>query len=353
MIALFSFLSSKQKLLLSTVLFFSCLYFLYLIQSLIIPFLVAFFLSYILISVVDQLELWVKNRILAVLLLFIIFFVFVISGFLFLMPPIIEEFNALSNSLPQYIVNMQTWFNRNIAIVLTENPYLSQFDYLTNFQNTIQPFILKTIQKIPNFFVSTFSFFSYFLFILLLMFFFLLQGHSMMKGFLRFIPNRFFEMVVHLFISIGEQISNYIRGILIESVVISTLTIGMLFLLGADYAILLGIFAGIFNAIPYIGPVIAAIPAILIFYFKMKTIHAAVIITLGFLFIQSMDSFIIKPIIFSQSVNLHPLVVFVGLIVGGILGGIWGLVLAVPIMGSIKVSYRIINSVLLFHFKYN
>ena len=113
-------------------------------------------------------------------------------------------------------------------------------------------------------------------------------------------------MFVKLFYSAGHQISAYIRGIFIESIIIGLLTVGMLLSLKSDYAVLLGTIAGIANIIPYVGPLLAAVPAVVIFYLKMSSIKAALIIILGFVAVQVIDNIILKPIIFSRSVNLHP-----------------------------------------------
>ena len=115
----------------------------------------------------------------------------------------------------------------------------------------------------------------------------------------------------------------------------------MLFFLKSDYTIILGVIAGVANIIPYIGPIIAAVPAVIIFYLKMTSINAVFFIILGYVLVQAIDNILLKPIIFSRTVNLHPLVVFLGLLIGGMLGNMWGLILAVPVMGSIKVSFEI------------
>ena len=73
----------------------------------------------------------------------------------------------------------------------------------------------------------------------------------------------------------------------------------------------------------------------------MSTLEAALFISLGYIFVQSIDNIILKPVIFSRTVNLHPLIVFLGLLVGGMLGDMWGLILAVPVMGIKKYRSKL------------
>ena len=107
------------------------------------------------------------------------------------------------------------------------------------------------------------------------------------------------------------------------------------------------------NIIPYVGPVLGALPAILIFYLKVKSLNILAPLIIGFVVIQVIDNIILKPIIYSQSVNLHPLSVLFFLLIGGSIAGVWGLVLAVPVAGIIKVTATIINSEITFRLSPN
>ena len=339
---IFSKLTQQQKFF--TFLFFVIFLVVFCVSlwDLILPLLLAFILAYILMPLVDRLTLLLNYRLLAIFVIYLSFLIFFIFGFQFLFPPIVSEFNELTSNIPQYYSNFQEWLTVFVTDIEKQYPYVKNSELLLNIQTNIQPFIMTTLQRIPNLFLSTFSIITLSLFVPLMMFFFLYQGHDYARSFFKFIPNRYFELFVKLFYSAGRQISAYIRGIFIESIIIGLLTVGMLLSLKSDYAVLLGTIAGIANIIPYVGPLLAAVPAVVIFYLKMSSIKAALIIILGFVAVQVIDNIILKPVIFSRSVNLHPLIVFLGLIVGGMLGDMWGLILAVPLMGSIKVSSEIV-----------
>ena len=203
----------------------------------------------------------------------------------------------------------------------------------------------------PNFFFSTFSTVSYLLY----------THHSFSfltkvrneNSFYKLIPNKYFETLIYLFYSMGNKLGNYLRGIFIETIIIGMLTILMLFIVKVEYALLLGTVAGIANLIPYIGPIFGAIPAIVVFYLKMKALESILVITIGFAIVQTIDNILLKPIIYSQSVNLHPLTVLIVLLFGGMFAGVWGLILAVPFAGILKVTISILIKEITFRIQFN
>ena len=111
---------------------------------------------------------------------------------------------------------------------------------------------------------------------------------------------------------------------------------------GVEYALLLAVVAGIVNIIPYLGPIIGAIPALVVFYFQTTSVESVFYLALTFVVVQLFDNMILKPVIYSQSVDLHPLLVFVSLIIGGMFAGVWGLILAVPIAGILSVLFGLL-----------
>ncbi|MGM0381800.1 MAG: AI-2E family transporter [bacterium] len=111
-------------------------------------------------------------------------------------------------------------------------------------------------------------------------------------------------------------------------------------MLDVPYAVVIGIFAGIANIVPYFGPVAGAIPAIIIK--SIETSDAASLIAVGvlFLIVQALDNVWVKPHVFSRSMNMHPLVVFLVVIAGGELAGIMGMILSIPVTASLGVILR-------------
>lgn len=127
----------------------------------------------------------------------------------------------------------------------------------------------------------------------------------------------------------------YLRGNLIRCGIVGILTGLGLFFLGMPFSFVLGLMAGVFNIIYYIGPYLAAIPAVIL-SFSLNTPHPVVVIFL-YIAVQTIDGFVLSPVLLGKAVDLQPFTVIVSLMIGGVLLGILGLVIAVPTAGTLKV----------------
>ena len=328
-------------------LFVGCLiiiaYFIYSFSSICLPFFTAFILAYLINPIIDRLEFIFKKRTFAIL-----FFYLIISLLIFLLlknvlPLIISELNDLSTRLPFYFSSIKSWLISLRSTYELELPILKQFNIFKTIQAKMEITFFNLVNYLPQFFISTFSTISYLLLIPIVLFFFLLNDLKIKSSFYKLIPNKYFEVSIHLLYSIGKKLGNYLRGILFETLIISTFSIFILFFIGADYSIILGLIAGIMNIIPYVGPILGAIPAVIVLYLKFKSVNILLYLVIGFAIVQLIDNMILKPIIYSQSVDLDPVFVMFVLLLGGSIGGVWGLVVAIPIGGILKVIITIIS----------
>lgn len=133
-----------------------------------------------------------------------------------------------------------------------------------------------------------------------------------------------------------EILSGYIRGEVIDSMIIVILTSGALLLIQLDFAMIIGVISGIFNLIPYFGPIVGLGLAVIIGLIDaepMKALYAAIAI----LIIQQIDGWFIVPKLVGNCVKLHPIVVLLAILAGGNLFGLLGMLLAVPIAALIRL----------------
>ncbi|PHV71459.1 hypothetical protein CS063_05260 [Sporanaerobium hydrogeniformans] len=140
--------------------------------------------------------------------------------------------------------------------------------------------------------------------------------------------------------SLGRDVdsvfSGYIRGQLLDTVIIAVLTSLALTLIRLDFAVIIGLVAGLFNLIPYFGPVVGFILAGLIGLLDpnpMKAVYGVI----ALMIIQQLDGWIIVPKVVGESVKLHPVVVLLAVVIGGNLFGLLGMLLGVPIAAFIRV----------------
>lgn len=176
-----------------------------------------------------------------------------------------------------------------------------------------------------------------------LVFFILNDSHALQKALVQQIPNRYFEMSLSLLHKANEQLGRYIRGVLLDAAIVGTMVVIALMLLNLRYAVFIGMLAGMANLIPYLGPVVGGIPAIVISVIDNGNFSGVPSILLAFGVVKIIDDVIVQPLVVSKSVELHPVTVIIAIYVGGHLGGILGMIVAVPLVAIIKVSLSILH----------
>ena len=127
----------------------------------------------------------------------------------------------------------------------------------------------------------------------------------------------------------------YIRGQLLEAFFVGVLSATVLYFIGIDYALIIGIIAGICNMIPYIGPIVGTILAVIMALLSGEPI-TALWATIGMIVVQQVDNSLLAPKIVGDSVGLHPVFIMLAIIIGGSLGGLVGMLIAVPVAASVK-----------------
>ena len=310
----------------------------YRVSDLLLPFALSFILAYLLNPLTDRFEALFKSRFAAVTALYVIFIALIVVSGVVWFPTAVQETIHLSKNFPEYILSLKSYLLKFRIGIEREYPILTDYKILEYAQSFFTGYVRSASRSIPDVVFSVISIVSYLSLVPVLLFFFLLDGPELRKGLLKFVPNRYFEVTVFLMHNVGWQLGNYLRAIALEIVVVGVLSAVAFQIVGVDYAYLLGGLAGIANIIPYLGPFIGAIPAVIVFYLKVKTINSVIVMVVLCSAIQFIDNVIIKTVIFSQTVDLHPFAVVIVLILGGIFGGVWGLIFAVPIAGILNVS---------------
>ncbi|MFI5164591.1 MAG: AI-2E family transporter [Bacteroidia bacterium] len=262
---------------------------------------------------------------------------------LFFIPLFTEEANILSSidrgaaiaSLQQPIENMEhllknfdiNYESFNLQVYLQEK--LASLLSVTN----LSLFFNKFIAALGDFFIAFFA-------ISFLTFFFLRDEKIIIEAMLSAVPENYSEKVKHVMTETKRLLKRYFIGILIEVLLVITfLSIG-LSIAGIKHALLIALFAGLVNVIPYVGPFIGAGFALFI---GLTTNHdmtmLAVIIRVFIVFpiVNLSDAFLLQPLIYSSSVKTHPLEIFLVILAGATIGGIAGMILAVPSYTIIRV----------------
>ncbi len=149
------------------------------------------------------------------------------------------------------------------------------------------------------------------------------------------------------FVRLRQQIEDvwnaFLRGQLVMGLVMFVITTVVCTSVGLSYAVVMGLIAGVMEIVPNLGPILALIPAVLVALFDgssflpLSNFWFAVLVTGLYVVIQQVEGNLILPRVMGRSLNLHPLMVLIGIIIGGSLGGILGMLLAAPVLATLRV----------------
>lgn len=145
-----------------------------------------------------------------------------------------------------------------------------------------------------------------------------------------------------LFLDIGTEINRsvggYLKGQLFVSLIVAILSAVSLYFLGIDYPFFNGLFAGAASILPFIGVILATIPPLFFAYLEFQTISSLLSVLGAFSIIYFVEGYLIKPLVFKESMNLNPLVTIIFVMALGELMGFWGILMAIPIASAFKIT---------------
>ena len=275
----------------------------------------------------------------------------IFTGFYFLIPFIMKEIEIVASIDPSlYTKTLETWL-KQAEIFLHDYGFLPENEHLSEILLVKMQSFTGTI-SISNLVGNIFSFVSA-LFILLfsvifLTFFALKDKEIFFKMVRRTIPLSFRDNYDRILAQTREQVVRYFVGVLIDNVILG-LAIGIAcYFAGIPNALLIGVLAGIFNIIPYVGPFIAMGLGLLISIISLlPTEPTAEVLSLLFwkmviifAVLKAIDTFVLTPVIFGKIVQAHPIEIFIVILLAGYLGGIVGMVFAVPAYSMLRIIVK-------------
>ncbi|MEK7558417.1 MAG: AI-2E family transporter [Patescibacteria group bacterium] len=271
-------------------------------------------------------------RVIAVIFLFLVFIVLFLALFYFFIPPLLTELSSFIESIPQYIgfiegfdSTLDSLFGaQNLLSNLASN--LSVNDLLTNAKTTVFGIGGGAIQAV-NF---VFGGLTGFVLILVISFYLSVQDRGI-ENFLRIVtPARHEKYAIDLWQRSQNKIALWMQGQFLLALLIGVLVYLGLTILGVKYAFLLAIIAAIFELIPVFGPIMGAIPAVIMAFVDGGVTLGLMVI--GFYFIiQQFENHLIYPLVVRKVTGVPPLLVILSLLIGFKLAGFLGVVLAIPI----------------------
>lgn len=249
-------------------------------------------------------------------------------------PPIANQIKLFYNALPSYINKFNPTYEflskRSTEVGLTEAIKSSLSKFVEQFGN-VAASAFQTTKGIVYAFTAILT-------IVIVSFYSVLGGKKIKKAVLELFPARKRKLYQEIFSGIVAKLGAWTRGQIILSLSVGILITIVLYFMRMPYVLALGLIAAVFEIIPVIGPIVAAIPAVLIALTISPWLALGVII--AFIVVQQIENNILVPKIMGSAVGVPPLFAIIAVLVGGKLAGILGILVAIPLLASIVVVLK-------------
>ena len=330
---------------------------LYLVRSLLPPFILAVLLAYLLNPLVEFILRRTRlPRLLAVIIIYLGFLA--AAGLLvaLLVPVLVDQVQQANLVLQNFLDTVARWVAEYhvIDIAGTQIDLLklySQFE--ANLQDALAAAASYLASRTAGFLFGLASVFGWLLVVLVVVFYLLKDADRVGRYLEGLVPQAYRDDLWQFERELKVTMNAYIRGQLLLCVIIGTMTTVSLWALGIRNALLLGIIAGLLEAVPNLGPVVATVPAVIVALFQGSTWlplpnwGVALVIIALYTVIQQLENNLIVPKVLGDSVNLHPVVVLFGLLAGASIAGVLGMLLAIPTIAVLRLVARYVVGLLL------
>lgn len=302
------------------------------------PILITGFLFFLLNPIVNFLQRKKVPRILAILIIYVVFIGLIALVIGNLVPAISKQITALSNELPTYVDKTMKFFENvtkssEYQWVMVEQKELIEKgeQKLIEFANTLPDRITSGISG----FLSVVTNIAIILVTVpFLLFYMFKDGHKFPKAVSRFFPVPYREEGMSILRETGETLSNYIQGQVTVALAVGTLAFIGYLIIDLPYALVMALIVAFTNIIPYIGPILGGAPAVIVALFDSP--GKALLVILVILIAQQIEGNVLSPLILGKSLDTHPATIIIILLVAGNLAGVLGMVLAVPFYAVVK-----------------
>lgn len=306
------------------------------------PFIIALVIAYLL----DPMILFCQRilrikRLPALLLVFAFFFLFFFLVVISVFPLLIKGVSSLTETLSMdkesingFISDFVVWF-RDIPLPIDHEKIIS------GLYSDVRGFFEQLFGGISTFAVSAIESVPLLIIIPLIVFYLLKDKIAILASLKRFFREESEASARALFESVDWRLGGYLKGQFLISLLVTIVTYIALMIFNMPYALLIAIANGVLNIIPYFGPVIGAIPPVILALIPFTSLGYFLAVLIFFVAMNILVTTLASPKIFSKTTNLHPVMVLLALYIGSEVMGMLGLILAVPLAIIIQTLFRI------------
>ena len=336
---LFNKLFSNEESLIFSLLILTFLLVLYFFGGLLTPFIISLIFAYLLIGLTKNLIKYGLTELVSLIISYVIFLLSSIGFLIWLIPLIFQQTQAFFIEVPVWLNNFRSFIENFVQSnqELVSSDQISSFftEFIGRLSSISQGVLDASISGIQD----TLVFSIYLIMIPVLVFFFLFDKERIVKGFLMLLPKKR-AMLSEVWIEMDDQLSNYVWGKGVEILIVGFAAAVIFGMMGLNYTALLSIIVGVSVLIPYVGAFLATIPVVIVAFLQFGIGFDLYMIVGLYLLLQALDGYLLVPILFSDAVKLHPVVIMLAVFVFGGIFGFWGAFFSIPLATFIKAVWN-------------
>ena len=336
---LFNKLFSNEESLIFSLLILTFLLVLYFFGGLLTPFIISLIFAYLLIGLTKNLIKYGLTELVSLIISYVIFLLSSIGFLIWLIPLIFQQTQAFFIEVPVWLNNFRSFIENFVQSnqELVSSDQISSFftEFIGRLSSISQGVLDASISGIQD----TLVFSIYLIMIPVLVFFFLFDKERIVRGFLMLLPKKR-AMLSEVWIEMDDQLSNYVWGKGVEILIVGFAAAVIFGMMGLNYTALLSIIVGVSVLIPYVGAFLATIPVVIVAFLQFGIGFDLYMIVGLYLLLQALDGYLLVPILFSDAVKLHPVVIMLAVFVFGGIFGFWGAFFSIPLATFIKAVWN-------------
>ncbi len=330
--------NNEETVIFSLVIFFVLILF-SIYTAILTPFIISIVVAYLLVGLQKKIQTYNVSERIAAIIAFSIFIIVGAAMFMWLIPLIYVQLQSFVLDLPRLYDD----FINFITAMSVTFPDLVNSDQISVFFQSVSSELSSITQNLVTSSIagiqSTISVLLYIILFPILVYFFFFDRKNIVNGLSKVIPGDK-TMLSKISSEMDIQLSNYVRGKAIEIIVVGLLAAILFYSFGLKYSALLAFLVGISVLIPYVGAFVVTIPIVIIGLLEFGLGSQFYLLIALYLLLQFVDGNILVPIIFSEAVKLHPLIIIFAVFLFGSMFGFWGVFFSIPLATFIKAVWN-------------
>ncbi len=307
-------------------------------SRLVLYLLAGFLIAYLIRPIVDRFQGIGINRVTAILITFVIVFGVISVLLTYLVPFFGSQISDITQQITEEKVG--SWAISIESQLRQRIPAIEQGMVIEGVQRVSSTlFQEQQFTQIVGSVVDVFTDLFYAILVIpFVTFFFLRDSNKIRSKVLRFVPNRYFEATLSIIEKIETSIGRYFRGLLLQCTYVAVVATITLSFTDLNYALVVGIFTGVANSIPYFGPFMGLIAGSLVAIAQTGDFSLIPGLLTAMGLTQAVDNILIQPLIFSRAAQRHPLIILFVVLIGAQLAGLVGMLIAIPLTTTVLVT---------------